>query len=349
VIQHLTEQLNGAASAEAAWTPKDCSQVLSCYGKVGRRHPTMIDSLNRLLDGFLTQADPRLNAEHEFPNILHANARLNNRPIFLKSMGNAILEPYRLNADKIRNSQTRSPDEKNGKNWGDNTHSMKTFISVLWSLSALECLDAETYDSLQPLLEIVHEEGAKSTRTEGFIRTAMDQISLDQQFVRGTFQNSGMRNDIDGHLYSNKSVEVLSSHLHSDVSTTLKNIGVSHENEHVLNNGYTADIFIRPDSDFSNFVYSHGHVAADYRKHSKSLGTVIEIDGPGHWETYMMRPLGKTAMKHRHIRQAGYNFISLPYWKWHVHDEHDTKRGSIINFLRNSCVEEESKESTESK
>jgi hypothetical protein len=212
-------------------------------------------------------------------------------------------------------------------------------------LSALECLDAKTYDSIQPLLAIVHEEAWKASGTHGFIRTAMDQISLEQQFVRGTYRTDGMRNDIDGHLYSNKSVEVLSSHLHNDISITLKNIGVSHENEYVLNNGYTADIFIRPDSDFSNFVYSRGHVAADYRKHTESLGTVIEIDGPGHFETYMMQPLGRTAMKHRHIRQAGYNFISLPFWKWHVYDDYNAKKETIINFLRNSCVEVTSTES----
>jgi len=340
VIQHLTEQLDGKLSASTstrAWTPKDCSHVLSCYGKVGRKHPTMIDALNRLLGGFMAQNDPRLNVEHEFPNILGANARLNNRPSFLKSMGDAILKPYQVNADKIRKSQARPSTMS--KSWGGNTHSMKTFISAMWSLSALECLDAKTYDSIQPLLAIVHEEAWKASGTHGFIRTAMDQISLEQQFVRGTYRTDGMRNDIDGHLYSNKSVEVLSSHLHNDVSITLKNIGVSHENEYVLNNGYTADIFIRPESDFSNFVYSRGHVAADYRKHTESLGTVIEIDGPGHFETYMMQPLGRTAMKHRHIRQAGYNFISLPYWKWHVYDDYNAKKETIINFLRNSCVE----------
>jgi len=342
VVQQLTEQLkNGSqsqsqASADTLWTPKDCSQVLSCYGKVGRLHPVMVDLLNRLLGNFFQEGNSNL-LPMEFSSIVHANARLNNRPSFLKAMGRAIIEPYKLRADMIRTDSKRSKNTWTHLNFG-RENSIKSFISVLWSLSVLECLDEKTYDSIQPLLEIVHEH-AGGMHLEGFIRTAFDQISLDQQFVRGTFQKSGMRNDIDGHFYSNKSVEVISSRLHQDVSTTLQGMGVSHVNEAVLNNGYTADIFIPPKSDFSNFVYLQNSLSADYDRHSKSVGTVIEIDGPGHFETYMMRPLGKTAMKQRHIRQAGYNLISLPYWQWPFHDGHDGKKEALVALLKNSCME----------
>jgi len=336
VVQQLTEQLNNSTSQtdmHTQWTPKDCSQVLSCYGKVGRLHPTMVDLLNRLLGSFFHSGDPNL-LPVEFSSIVHANARLNHRPSFLKAMGAVIIEPYKLRADMVRKDSNRS------KNWTNlNYFSIKSFISVLWSLSVLECLDEKTYDSIQPLLEMVHEHGG-GVRLEGFIRTALDQISLDQQFVRGTFQKSGMRNDIDGHFYNNKSVEVISSRLHQDVSISLNGMGVSHQNEAVLNNGYTADIFIPPSSDFSNFVYSRGNaLSADYRHHSSSVGTVIEIDGPGHFETYMMRPLGKTAMKQRHIRQAGYNLISLPYWSWPFNDGHDEKKEMLVQLLKHSCAE----------
>ena len=101
----------------------------------------------------------------------------------------------------------------------------------------------------------------------------------------------------------------------------------------MTNIGYSADIFIRPDTNIAHYVYAlaarsanskNSNLNVNYEVHSKSLGTVIEIDGPSHYETYMQRPLGPTSMKHRHLRAAGYNLIvriivCLLYISTHTH------------------------------
>ena len=351
--QQLGEQSRGVY-AGAPWSTQECIQALNCYGQVGRRYPTVLDLLNRIIGDAFLQGKPM--SSMEMQSVLWANSRLNHRPPFLKAMANTALEPYLKHADVIsrmpdraRHLHATSPELQHVN--------FKSLVTLLWSLSVLECLDAEVYNRIGPILNTIllqvtgntqSVKGKVTTTTpmksdkkgpifEGFMRTALDQISLDQQFVQGTFRKSGMRNDIDNHLYSNKSVKVITSHMHSDVSAAFHRMGISHLNEHVLNNGYTADIFIKAESDFSNFVYTHDHASLDYRKHSESLGTVVEIDGPGHFETYMMRPLGSTVMKHRHIRLSGYNFICIPFWMWNTNMSYEEKKLILVNQLRQSC------------
>ena len=47
----------------------------------------------------------------------------------------------------------------------------------------------------------------------------------------------------------------------------------------------------------------------------------IEADGPSHFTrntggAAVVRPLGHTSMKHRHLRQLGWDVISVPWYEW---------------------------------
>ena len=176
--------------------------------------------------------------------------------------------------------------------------------------------------------------------SSNFFRNAMDQISLDQQLLQKTFNPINGRSDVGKTSYLAKSADVQTSQFQRDISSMLKFMGISHSQEVTLNNGYSADIFIRPETDFSHFIYGNNtdeNLNIDYSVHSNSLGTVIEVDGPFHFETYMLRLLGPTSMKHRHIRQSGYNLVVIPYWAWNKRETFEQKTEKIVSMLSKSC------------
>ncbi|RYH29415.1 hypothetical protein EON65_08580 [archaeon] len=63
----------------------------------------------------------------------------------------------------------------------------------------------------------------------------------------------------------------ISSYTHKDASNILRDIGIHHENETLLEHGYYADIFIPP----------------QYMDCGGSKGIVIEFDGPWHFDSYL--------------------------------------------------------------
>ena len=100
-------------------------------------------------------------------------------------------------------------------------------------------------------------------------------------------------------------VEV-SSWSHQDVSTLLAEAGVSHQNEEIVEFGYSVDILLLPHN-FSAF----GLDVCSVLRECKAI--VIEFDGPSHFENYLGRPLGPTVAKHRHLRCLGYVVASITY------------------------------------
>ena len=100
-----------------------------------------------------------------------------------------------------------------------------------------------------------------------------------------------------------------------DISNTLSIMGIPHVNEKMLNNLYIADIFI-----------SHNPPKG-------SLGIIIEIDGPRHFENYRNQVLGPTYMKKRHLQSLGYTVKSLPYWKYNINDTLIRKKKNLGSFL----------------
>ena len=42
----------------------------------------------------------------------------------------------------------------------------------------------------------------------------------------------------------------------------------------------------------------------------------VEVDGPWHYLVGSQQPTGSTLMKRRHLRQLGWELVSVPYWEW---------------------------------
>jgi very-short-patch-repair endonuclease len=88
-----------------------------------------------------------------------------------------------------------------------------------------------------------------------------------------------------------------SSQLHMDVSTELNRMGFMPVNEFITDIGYVVDI------------------AIEKRVGGKSL--LIEVDGPSHFINKQETMQSK--MKKRHLRQSGYDVVSIPYFEWNQH------------------------------
>jgi hypothetical protein len=105
-------------------------------------------------------------------------------------------------------------------------------------------------------------------------------------------------------------------------------MGIAHENEKVIGHGYVVDIYIPPSA----------LPASSWARSPTFLGTVLEFDGPSHFETYVNAPLGPTVMKRRHLEALGYAVTSLPYWKYHLDDTPQQKQHILREALSQASV-----------
>ncbi len=105
------------------------------------------------------------------------------------------------------------------------------------------------------------------------------------------------------------------STLQNDVAKTLKHMGYEIKEEIIDDKtGYSLDIYI-PDDD-----------------------VVVEVDGPTHYCHNSKQPLGRTVLKHRHLRNNGYAVVKVPYFSWRVNvmpDQIDVLDGENVG---ESCV-----------
>lgn len=93
-------------------------------------------------------------------------------------------------------------------------------------------------------------------------------------------------------------------------------MAVQHSNEAEIGYGYIVDIFIP------------GSVEGG------ANGTVMEIDGPYHFESYQHRPIGPTVMKRRHLAALGFKVVSIPYTSWNkIHADSDKMRAMLRRSL----------------
>jgi hypothetical protein len=85
------------------------------------------------------------------------------------------------------------------------------------------------------------------------------------------------------------------STLQNDVAQTLRHMGYEIQEEVIeKNTGYSLDIWI------------------------PSRAVVVEVDGPFHFCHGTRQPLGRTVLKHRHLRNLGYALVTVPYFRWRV-------------------------------
>ena len=107
-----------------------------------------------------------------------------------------------------------------------------------------------------------------------------------------------------------------SSASHLKLSQCLTQMSVAHHNEAEIGYGYVVDILI-PAAPGLRYATSSGRghegkLPADAERKS----TIIEVDGPYHFESYLQQPIGPTAMKRRHLQALGHRVISVPYTSW---------------------------------
>ena len=109
-----------------------------------------------------------------------------------------------------------------------------------------------------------------------------------------------------------------SSASHLKLSQCLTQMSVYHHNEAEIGYGYVVDILIPAAPGLR-----HAATSTSGRKHEDEDGTpgaakstIIEVDGPYHFESYLQQPIGPTAMKRRHLQALGHRVISVPYTSW---------------------------------
>jgi hypothetical protein len=54
---------------------------------------------------------------------------------------------------------------------------------------------------------------------------------------------------------------------------------------------------------------------------------VVEVDGPTHFCHGSRQPLGRTVLKHRHLRGMGYTLVTVPFWDWKVKGDDEVSSG----------------------
>ena len=114
---------------------------------------------------------------------------------------------------------------------------------------------------------------------------------------------------------------VFSSFSHLDASKTLFKLGITHENEKLLPNGYLVDVYIPS-------------YKPNYEKEFKDV--VLEFDGPTHYDSYLQNPLGPTLMKKRHLTKFGYHVVNMSYAIYSVAANADEKCRIVREFLEKS-------------
>lgn len=101
-----------------------------------------------------------------------------------------------------------------------------------------------------------------------------------------------------------------SSTTHQRVSAILTKFGVNHENE-----------------------YTVGGLVVDIAIPERKL--IIEVDGPTHFFRDSVRVTGNTVMKHRMLRDMGWEVVSIPFLAWESLAPHE-RNPFIVTLLANN-------------
>jgi hypothetical protein len=243
--------------------------------------------------------------------ILWSFARLNHRSVHLKELKKYYLDSFQRLSTFYR---TGAAD----------------LARVLWSLAVVEELDYEAFSIMREYLlnNHVYRKGADGrammmnqiTQIRNEFECQARQLQLDlprlknqnysakqsQALIDAKDKLEKLRaavNDISSfckqHNYvatAHHSKAVISSSTHIDGSKTLSKLGIAHENEKMLPNGYLVDVFI-----------------SKYRRNAAEVleDIVLEFDGPSHFDSYLQNPLGPKLMKTRHLLQLGYKVVTI--------------------------------------
>ena len=283
------------------------STLLRLYGSAGRKYPPMIKALNKVIaeKAATAQLAPLTMA-------MWASARLNDREAeFIPIVTSMYF-------DSIQSISTL------------NSQGVSTMCSMLWSLSVLERLELSQFERCRQLLEkYMTSRGGQTLHSWADVQ--LQQVWCEAQILR---QKEGKTAPLKSSAEA-KSTEHLatlpwyrtqvpmtedpeSSQTHLDASKLLNRMGITHQNEVQLANGYVVDTFIpvsampkpkpfsgvpswlratvsKPvgSSDSSEDITPEGEQLVEETEIEKEVaspqceGFVLEFDGPTHFESYM--------------------------------------------------------------
>ena len=162
---------------------------------------------------------------------------------------------------------------------------MRLLSRTLWSLAVLELLDSRRFSSVSRLL--TKSVGSNEESVHPWMAKQLTQVHLELILKEDNFSDTPQVKSVFDNLLQwkqfNKSSyrDNQSSYTHLDASKILNTMGIIHENEKILQHGYVVDIFINnigTRNDSSDRSCSSVKVGG---------GTVIEFDGPFHFESYL--------------------------------------------------------------
>lgn len=319
--------------------------TLHTYGSVTRNQPLVLGALSQRVDAGLEGMN-----KMELQTALWALARLNLRPPYVPRAADLFFRHFGPAAGVRTLSVT----------------GYRQVVMTLWSLAVLQSLSVEQYLTVEPLL--LDAFARRQGRTTSPIEPALVQVLVELRYGRRRGQGQGrgpvatlsqadaaMAAALGGLAVptvlapaaaemgqewqlrpweqpppnsssssSSPASPVHSAHIkssasHLKLSHILSLMGVSHINEADVGHGYVVDILVP------------GRVPGGPN------GTIIEVDGPYHFESFLQQPVGPTVMKRRHLRALGFLPISIPYTAWSRHHKDQAKlRAMLRQYLDSS-------------
>lgn len=173
-------------------------------------------------------------------------------------------------------------------------HGMQQLARTLWSLAALQRLQwrhlVVACALMRPYLR--RSDGWETSRLAS---RQLAQVAAELSIIRqSTRREDSVEGDVSereksdveaflrekfpparvAHLSREESLDTASSYSHRQLSRVLDEMGVAHQNEAVVgDSGYVVDMLIPPEE--------------EQRGGDSSRGTVVEVDGPTHFESYL--------------------------------------------------------------
>jgi len=321
-------------------TMHEVLNTLHTYGSVTRNQPLVLSALSKRVDAGLEGMN-----KMELQTALWALARLNLRPPYVPRAADLFFRHFGPAAGVRTLSVT----------------GYRQVVMTLWSLAVLQSLSVEQYLTVEPLL--LDAFARRQGRTTSPIEPALVQVLVELRYGRRQGQGKGQgpvatlspadaavaaalgglavptvlapvtaETGQEWHLRpweqpppnsssSSPAAPAHSAHIkssasHLKLSHILSLMGVSHINEADVGHGYIVDILVP------------GRVPGGPN------GTVIEVDGPYHFESFMQQPVGPTVMKRRHLRALGFLPISIPYTAWsRYHKDQAKLRAMLRQYL----------------
>ncbi len=275
----LLEQLEYTLSSKLSLlSSEEALMIMHSYALAGRLQPSMM----RGIDQHCAQHIQKMNSR-QLSTVIWACGRLNHQPVYLSEA----IEKYFLGFEGVSKLSAAG---------------YYPLSRTLWSLAAMQRLTPSLYLTAHRLLMHSMSETYGVEINSWISRQLMQVIlelkillppapspigkhsnSMGVQFQQDKDQLATAIGQLDDMIRSSKSWKYLqrrlkdennSSQTHLDASAILRELGIVHENEKILDNGYYADIYISPQF-------------AGNTTPSNSKGIVVEFDGPWHFESYL--------------------------------------------------------------